>query len=189
VSDAMGMTGRGDYTFLRVLVAKIGVRCGRSLRINGTVEGRSGRPETSLLYEVDLVGAIVDVDRSKFAEDVFAKQAIKIGAENAAEAVEIHDGDAAGEPGVAFQLEIDWQRDALADEAGLLARALREAEPIPDVAVSFRADNRARRARVEQKCYRLTVDLAFHEDHRLNGAKRKVDDVGMRDISKRQRQQ
>src|SRR3984957_11013867 len=129
----MGMTGRGDYTFLRVLVAKIGGRCGRSLRINGTVEGRSGRPETSLLYEVDLVGAVVDVDRSKFAEDVFAKQAIKIGAENAAEAVESNDGEGGGEQGVAIQLEIDWKGEALADEAGLLARGLREAEPVAGV--------------------------------------------------------
>jgi hypothetical protein len=135
------------------------------------------------------VVAVVDVDRVKFPENVFAEQAVEVGAENVAEAVEIHDGDAASEPSVAIELKIDRKSDTLAHEAGLLAGAVRESKAVADVAVDLRTDDRARCTRVEQKCYGLTVHLAFHKDHRLNRVKRKVDDVGMRKIRQGHEQQ
>src|ERR1700722_6615357 len=171
----MGMCGRGDYTFLRAFVATSGR--------GGWANGKPSAP-VRLLLEIDLVVTVVDVDRVKFAEDVFAKKAVEVGAENVAEAVEIHDGDAPREPCMAIELEIDGQSHALADKAGLLAGALRETKTVAYVPVDLRADDRARGAGVEQKCHGLTVDLAFDEDHRLNRAKREMDNVGMRDIPK-----
>jgi len=148
------------------------------------LEKAAVEPRLHLLFEFDLVVTVVDVDRVKFPENVLAQEPIEVGAENFAEAVEIHHGDAAGEPGVAIELEIDGQSHALADKARLLAGALRKAKTVADVAVGSGAHNRSRGAGVEQKCYGLTVDLAFDEDHRLNRAKREMDNVGMRDIPK-----
>ena len=146
------------------------------------LEKAAVEPRLHLLFEFDLVVTVVDVDRVKFPENVLAQEPIEVGAENIAEAVEIHDRDAAGEPGVAIKLEIDRQSDRLADKARLLAGALRESKAVADVTVDFRADDRARGTRVEQKCHGLAVHLALHQDHRLNRAKRKVDDVGMREV-------
>ena len=50
------------------------------------------------MFEFDLVVAVVDVDGSEFAEHIFAEESVEVGAQNVAEAIEIHDGDAAGEP-------------------------------------------------------------------------------------------
>jgi hypothetical protein len=58
-----------------------------------------------LLFEFDLVVAVVDVDGSEFAEHIFAEESVEVGAQNVAEAIEIHDGDAAGEPCTRI---IDW---------------------------------------------------------------------------------
>ena len=134
------------------------------------------------MFKFDLMVAVVDVDGSEFAEDIFAEESVEVGAQNVAKAVEIHDGDAAGEPCVAIELEIDGKNDGFADETGLLASTLSEAKTVADVAVDFRADDRPRGARVEQKCDGLTVHLALHEDHRLDRAKRKIDDVGLCEV-------
>jgi len=95
------------------------------------------------------VGAIVDADGSKFAEDVLAEQAVETYPQGLLDSIQIHHADALANPGVAFEAKGHAQVDGLARKTGGAAIALGERQHKLISAVGSYVDDGVDGARVE----------------------------------------
>jgi hypothetical protein len=121
------------------------------------------------LLKLDDVGAIVDADGAKFAENVLAEQAVEMYPQNFLKFIHIHHGDPLASPNVVGEGELHRQADGLAHPAGSTVVVLGRAQCQQHVAVESHADDGVVGARVEQEGDALFVNFAFDENHGFHG--------------------
>jgi len=144
---------------------------------------------SGLFLQLDHVRPVINPHGTELAEEVLAKQSVKVHVKHLPQLVEVHDGNLLRSPHILGQADIGGTPQRISGKARG-PQTVRDALQLEtSVTVNFCAYNGSVGAGIQQECGSVTIQFALDDNQGLHGAEGNSDGAGVGGDRHRSQQQ